>query len=295
MSAWTQTAKKGGGDQGFEKPPAGNHLAVLVAIVDMGTQTVSGFQGAPDKDQHRAYFVWELVACKTSSGVANHVIGIDLNLSLNEKAKLRKWIEARTGKVIPDGADYNVLSELGQPCLLNVVMKGEYPKVEGVAGVPAGIPVPAAQLKPFAWSLDDYRKTNTIDLPHWLPYFYGNPIADAIRGCKELKGTPAATTPPPPTTPGPAFAAPPPPPSAAPPSPPAAPAPPPPTVGTQPPLSSRWQWYNGLAWVEGFASELINWMQSSGTHPSAVPCRPHGSIEQPRYANLWGFQDPLPY
>src|SRR5687768_1016144 len=122
--SWSMTANKGGG--GSVKAPAGNHRAVLVGIFDMGRQWQDGFQGAEGKWQHRAYFVWELVDEPIAGTAKNHVIGIDLTLSLNEKAKLRKWIEARTGKAIPDGTPFDPTTELGQPCMLNVVMKGDY-------------------------------------------------------------------------------------------------------------------------------------------------------------------------
>src|SRR5688572_12457251 len=118
------------GEGGYEKAPPGNHPAVLVAVVDMGTQE-SEYAGET-KLQHRVYMVWELVTKKMTGVDRNHAIGIDLTLSLNEKAKLRKWVEARTGRPIPEGGEYDVTKELGQPCLLNVVEKNGYPKVEGV-------------------------------------------------------------------------------------------------------------------------------------------------------------------
>jgi hypothetical protein len=112
MSAWKQTASKGG-EGNFEKAPAGNHLAVQVALVDMGTQTVKAFNpGDKDKEQHRAFFVWELVGEKKADG-SNHLLGLDLNLSMNEMAKLRKWIEARIGRRIAEGEVYDIRHRFG--------------------------------------------------------------------------------------------------------------------------------------------------------------------------------------
>lgn len=187
MSAWTQKASKGNGG-GFEKAPAGNHPAVLVAVIDMGHQWQDGFQGAPGKYQHRAYFVWELV-CEKMAGMKdkNHVIALDLTISLNEKAKLRKWIEARTGKAIPDGVDYDISQELGQPCLLGVVMKGDYPKVDSVSGVPKGMKVDAPQNKPVAITLDDF-KSGKASIPEFVPWLYGEALVDVINRCKEIAG-----------------------------------------------------------------------------------------------------------
>lgn len=177
------TANKGGG--GGEKAPPGNHLAVLVGVFSMGTQE-NDFQGDVTR-QRRAFFVWELVGATIAGTTKNHVIGIDLNLSLNEKAKLRKWIEARTGKAIPDGTPFNPATELGQPCLLNVVEKGGYPKIAGVAALPKGMPNPTPTYKPTLTTLDDF-KANAGCIPEWCPWLYGSPLADHIRASIELAG-----------------------------------------------------------------------------------------------------------
>jgi len=185
MSMWKQKASKGGGGdgEGIDRPPPGNHPAVLVAIIDMGTQDTD-FQGKPGK-AHRAYFVWELVTRKVAGTKGtNHLIGIDLTVSLNENAKLRKWVEARKNKRMPDGYEYDISKELGQPCLLNVTLnKREYPVVSGMSAVPDGLSIPGPQRKPFLWGLDD----DTDDLPDWLPWLYGRKIADHIADCHEKR------------------------------------------------------------------------------------------------------------
>lgn len=185
MSVWKQQAKKGG--DGNDKPPPGNHPAVLVAIVDLGTQKQE-YQGKVSW-QRRAMFVWELVMEKQAGFKdRNHLIGIDLTVSLNEKAKLRQWIEARVGRQIPEGGEYEIDKELGKPCLLSVVEKNGYPKVDGMKAVPKGMTVPPAQNAPFLWSLDDAPEDGSITLPDWLPYLYGEPLADHIRRSKEFGG-----------------------------------------------------------------------------------------------------------
>lgn len=185
MAFGTMKASNGTGG-GTERAPAGNHPAVLVAIVDLGTQWNEGYQGGGGKWQHKAYFVWELVGKKqTGFKDRNHIIGIDLTLSFNEKAKLRKWVESRTGKKIPDGADFDILGELGQPCLLNVVMNKDYPKIEGVSAIPDGLTMAPALLKPAAWELDE---KNLGAIPEWCPWLYGVAIPDVVRQCKELGG-----------------------------------------------------------------------------------------------------------
>lgn len=184
MSIWTPKASKGNGD-GFPKAPAGNHPAVLVAIVDLGTQKQE-YQGNVTW-QRRAYFCWELTA-EAVPGFKdkNFLVGLDLNISLNEKAKLRKWIEARVGKQIPEGVEYDIRKELGQKCLLNVAEKNGYPKVEGMGAVPKGMAVPDAKTPPFLFSLDERKPDGSFELPDWLPWLYGSKLGDVILECKEI-------------------------------------------------------------------------------------------------------------
>lgn len=182
MSAWKVRASKGG-DGNYEKAPPGNHPAVLVAMVDMGTQE-NEFKGEVT-EQHRVFFVWELVTEKTQAG-KNHLIGIDLTLSLNEKAKLRGWVEARLGRPLREDEEYEVSQELGQPCLLNVVEKNGYPKIGGVSAVPKGMTVQPATYPLTTWHLGQYEQTGKIEIPGWIPWLYGEPLSAHISRCQEI-------------------------------------------------------------------------------------------------------------
>jgi hypothetical protein len=160
-----------------EKAPAGNHVAVLVALIDLGQQWQDGYQGEEGKYQHRVYFVWELVT-KPLQGFKdrNHVLAVDLTLSLNEKAKMRKWLEARRGEKIKDG-QFDIADELGKPCLLNVVMNNNnYPKVEGVSQMPEGLPVPPNKHPLTMWKMGE----DIAAVPAWVPWLYGRSIQEVI-------------------------------------------------------------------------------------------------------------------
>lgn len=188
MGVFTAKAnnKKAPADGEYEKAPTGTHPAVCVAILDMGTQ-VQEFQGKKT-DQHRLFFVWELVTEQMKGG-NNHVVGIDLTLSLNEKAKLRQWIEARRGEKIVDGTDYDASDELGKPCLLTVANNDAgYPKVNGMSGIPKGLVVGAATYTPIVRTLEDYIADGAVTLPEWIPWLYGESLTDHIMRCKEFNG-----------------------------------------------------------------------------------------------------------
>lgn len=182
--SWTVEPTSG---QGGEKPPAGNHPAVLVGIIDLGTQREQ-FGDQEARDNRKLYFVWELVGKKKSGSSQNHTIGLDLTLSGHEKSKLRGVVEARTGR--PMGAGYKLVDEeLGKPCLLNVTANAKgFPKVSAVAAVPDGFTTPPAQIKPVALSIDDYRRNSwNLVIPDWVPWLYGDEIPVVIRKSKEYR------------------------------------------------------------------------------------------------------------
>lgn len=176
---------KGGGD--YEKAPAGNHPAVLVAVIDMGTQWQGGYQGQPGRFAHRAYFVYELVTKKDSKD-RRFLIAIDLGLSTHEKSKLAKFVLGRTGKK-PPPSGYDVSEELGKPVLLNVILsESGYPKVDGVSAVPDGLTFPPSENPPTVWSITG-PQCSFDGIPEWVPYHFGRPITEAIKLSKEWAGT----------------------------------------------------------------------------------------------------------
>lgn len=189
------TASKGNGGP-IEKAPAGTHPAVLVALIDLGTQWQPAFTpGEAGKYQHRLYWVYELPMEKKANG-ESHVIAIDLTWSLNEKAKMRQFIEARLGRKIAEGEKYDVSAELGQAVFLSVMANDKgYPKITNVSALPKSFPVPAPTYPLTTWQLDR-RNPDFAALPSWLPYLYGKSIKDVIESCEELGGgsidTPAA-------------------------------------------------------------------------------------------------------
>lgn len=184
--SWTIQGNPGGG----EKAPIGNHPAVLVGIIDLGTQWQNGYNGEPGKWEHRAFFVWELVQEKKANGF-NHTIGIDLKLSFHEKSKLRKWVEARSGKRYEAAADFDVSAELGQPCLLNVVANAKgYPKVDNVGPLPKGMTVPTPMCTPTAIP---FKAAAEPEIPTWVPWLYGQRIQDVIGDAKENGGKEGGT------------------------------------------------------------------------------------------------------
>ncbi len=174
---WKQVAKTGGGGD-FEKCPPGNHPAVLVALIDLGVQE-NEFNGEK-KYQPRAYFCWELTGEKNSKGF-NHLIGIDLTVSMDAKAKLRGWVDAWRGRATTDGEEFDISTLVGKKCLLSVTEKKGYSNVSGVAAIPKGMTVAPPTKTLTTFSIDDIKPDGTFTIPDWLPYLYGEPLTEVIK------------------------------------------------------------------------------------------------------------------
>jgi len=177
-----KTTAAGGG--GSVKAPAGNHMAVLVGVFEMGTQT-DPFDAT--KARRQVCLAWELVNEEIAGTSKNHVVSAAVTQSLNEKATLRKWVESRTGKKLANDGEFDLTSELGQACMLNVVANEKgYTRVEGVAALPnmKGMVVPKPGYKPVALTLEDYQ--GGAKIPDWVPWIYGNPLEDHINASHEI-------------------------------------------------------------------------------------------------------------
>jgi hypothetical protein len=194
MSPFMATAKSGGGDPGsFEVPPADNHAAVCVGLVNLGTQTKKGYQGAPDRDVHEIALFWELVDCRRKDG-SNFVVGKSYTFSLHEKATLRKIVESWIGRKFKDKEKFDISTLLGKSCLLGVIHeeKGErtYYKVDTVAKLPPKMQCDAPQHDPFAWS---FATDDELPGQEWLPYLIGSKVDDLIAASPEWRAKAGAS------------------------------------------------------------------------------------------------------
>lgn len=184
---FVQTAKTGGtGD--FEIPPAETLPAVLIGLVDLGTQEHA--YGVQVERKRKVYLCWELTSERKSGSNQNHVIARDYTLSLDAKANLRAVCDAVRGKPIADGEQFDLRKLLGRPCLVAVehgtTDKGrQFAKVKGVSQPVRGMTVPKPQNAPYSWLIGSEKP---FEAPPWLPFLYGRRVADVIRGADELTG-----------------------------------------------------------------------------------------------------------
>lgn len=179
MSKFTTTTKPAStGD--FEKAPIGQHVAALVAFIDLGTHLES-FQGGDPKPKPKIFLVWELCDEAKEDGT-NHTIGLQLNFSWEEKATYRKLIEAWRGKPFAEGETFDPSALLGKPCLLNVADKNGYPYVANAGTLPKGMTGKKPTYKPFLYEIG----VGPLPLQDWLPYIYGKTVREKIEASQEM-------------------------------------------------------------------------------------------------------------
>jgi hypothetical protein len=133
----------------FELCPEGNHIAVCVRVIDLGTQRVEYKEQI--KHQRKVYIGWELTH-ELMQDERPFIIGKRFTLSSHEKSTLRKFLEAWRSKRFIDTdfgpGGFEIKNVLGAPCMLQVVHTTrddrEYANVESVGSLPKGQARPTA-------------------------------------------------------------------------------------------------------------------------------------------------------
>ena len=163
----------------FEIVPAGNHVAICNAVVDLGLQPGSGIYPDP---KHQVYLRWELPTerikyqrdGKEIEGPMS--IGRTFTASMSEKANLRKLIESWFGKKFQNdesAANFDCSHLLGRACLLNVTHteKGQktYANVANATPIPKGMTAEYPQHNvSLLFSLESPDQLAYDALPEWL-------------------------------------------------------------------------------------------------------------------------------
>ena len=133
----------------FKLPPAGSFMAKLYRIIDIGTQTTEWM--GKKKMQRKIIAMFELHGEDNDGQPLQTAEGKPLiaskryTLSLDEKATLRKDLEAWRGKAFTqeelDGFNLEVL--LGKCCMVNITHSSyegkEYANISGISQVPVAL------------------------------------------------------------------------------------------------------------------------------------------------------------
>ena len=124
----------------FEQAPVGNHAAILVKVIDIGTQE-STYNGEATS-RRQEIWTWELPLEARTDGQP-FIISKFYTRSLSEKANLYKDLTSWLGKS-PDPDTFTAQDVLGKPCQVMVVARDKSDKhvVAGVSALTKGLQIP---------------------------------------------------------------------------------------------------------------------------------------------------------
>ena len=166
-------ASNNGGGSNFEPIAEGVHTAICYSIVDLGDQYSEKFNNT----SHKVLITWELPdeTIEIEGEIKPRAISKEYTLSLNDKANLKKDLEAWRGKKFTDEElkGFDLAQVLGKGCQLQVIhtSRGEktYANIASIMGLPKGMKtgVPVNPIVDFDLNADDaLTKLNT--LPTWV-------------------------------------------------------------------------------------------------------------------------------
>lgn len=163
----------------FEIIPAGNHVAICNAVIDLGMQPGRGQYPAP---RHEVFIRFETPTervnyTKDGKDIEGPMsIGRSFTASMSEKANLRKFIESWFGKKFPSdeaAADFDFRNILGRKCLLNVThtekVNKVYANIQNATPIPKGMTADYQQHnKSLYFDLSSPDQVTYQALPEWL-------------------------------------------------------------------------------------------------------------------------------
>lgn len=165
--------KSGGGYAPIE---AGTYPARCCGVIDLGLQHIE-WQGQR-KDQEKVMLMFELPTerIETEDGDKPRWLSVRYTVSLNEKAGLRKALDAWRGKPMTaeELKGFDIGSLLNAPCMLTVVNKegsngNLYANISGISKPMKGIPIPELESEPILFDMEaDDAEEVYKKLPEWV-------------------------------------------------------------------------------------------------------------------------------
>lgn len=172
-----------GGGKDFKKVPPGVWVARCFRMVDMGTQVSTGQYAG--KASRKIHVEWEVFGDNEGDPLTVEINGKTMPLtisknytaSMNEKATLRKELQAWRGKAFTDeeAAQFDVSKLVGAYCMLNITHSESgngkvYANIAGISPLPGALKnqKPAAVHKDQIFSLDQPDMSVYESLPKWL-------------------------------------------------------------------------------------------------------------------------------
>ena len=163
-----------GGSQTRQIAPEGAYPARCYQIIDKGTT----FDEKWGNKKRKVQFLFELptetaVFSEDKGEQPFYVKGV-FNLTMGEKASLRKFIESRIGKKLTDAqaADFDITKLLGHPGMINIAHNGKedrvYANIMGISPLPKGLTCPPAINELLTYDTTEHNAEVFAKLPEFL-------------------------------------------------------------------------------------------------------------------------------
>lgn len=174
MSITAKNESKGGN---FEQVPAGNYVARCIRMVNIGTieEEILGKKKMMNKVAITFELPTEQRVFKEGDPESPYLVQKEFNLSMNEKATIRLYMESWRGKKFTDEEAVNVdISKmLGKSCMINVVHKMSkkgtaFPDIASITPLPKGLTCPPQINPTFEFGYEPFDKAKFDTLPEWI-------------------------------------------------------------------------------------------------------------------------------
>lgn len=153
--------------------PAGVHMAVCHAIIDIGEQYSEKF----DKWNRKVIVIWELPNCKGTDKDGNEFtrkVSKEYSAFLGEKTNLEKDLNAWRGRpfTAEERKGFNLLNILGIGCQIQIIHKekekGSFAEIGGIMALPAGMTIQYVD-EPYGFDMDVEESWESIKkMPPWV-------------------------------------------------------------------------------------------------------------------------------
>lgn len=161
------------GNSGVSPIEPGTYPAVCYGLIDLGEQWSEQYE----KWNKKVMVMWELPGeiYDTGSGIpASRVISKKYTASINERAALRKDLEAWRGRPFTKEEEraFDLNSIVGAPCLLSIINReyqgSTYANVGGVMKLPKGMPIADPTMEHIVFDLDKSDLDMLDEIPEWI-------------------------------------------------------------------------------------------------------------------------------
>lgn len=166
-------AKEKGGSGGYDPVEAGTYPARCVAVVDLGIQ----HNTFNNKDQEKVLLMFELPTERITVDGEDKPrwLSARYTMSLNEKATLRKTLDAWRGKPFTpeELLGFDLSNVINAPCMLTVTNTEKngntYANISGVSKLMKGMEVPALENEPIVFDMEaENAEEVKAKLPDWV-------------------------------------------------------------------------------------------------------------------------------